>query len=73
MDVATIITLILSTLLLLAGGQYMLVKGRLKKVKELFDYALKALDDDEISKEELKEIIVKAKAIIYSSTKEKKL
>jgi len=63
MDVATIITLVLSAVTIFFGGKWLLVKGKLGQVKALGEESLDvivavvdALEDDKITDEEIETI-----------------
>lgn len=68
LDIATIITLIISALGIFAGGAYLKAKGKLGQIKDLGKEAIDvliaavdAVEDDKITKEETEKIKKEAK------------
>lgn len=69
----TEIAALVATALLGLGGTYLfVVKGKIKEVKALLEELLESLEDDKLTKEEIKAIVEKAKAIFVKQPTEEK-
>jgi len=62
--VVAIVNVLLAVLSIIFGWGYKKISSKIKKIKELLDEIDEALRDEKITKEEVKEIVQKAREIL---------